>query len=202
MGGEIEHQNEADGGDGGERNARDARRDRRVIDGEADQSDEEGQPDARDMGGAHMPAAEVEIGEEEDHQRGREHGFGAGAPDAVGIGLGAEDLGPEAEIDADIGEHRPGQRGRRREDHRALDDEDDGQEQGQQAGDADDDALVERQAGDLVLVGFGLPQIELRQFRRLQLGDIGDGGAGVERQAEDVGVGRVLAFREECPGSR
>ena len=149
-----------------------------------------------------MPAVEVEIGEEEDHQRRREHRLGAGAPDAVGIGVGAENLGPEAEVDADIGEHRPGERRGGREDHRALDHEDDGQEQRQQAGDADDDALVEREARHLVLVGVRLPQIELRQIGRAQLGDIGDGRAGVEREAEDVGVGAVLALRAESPGSR
>ena len=43
MGGEIEHEDEADGGDGGERNARDAGRDRRVIDGKADEG-ERGRP--------------------------------------------------------------------------------------------------------------------------------------------------------------
>ncbi len=198
MGGEIDHQDEADGGDGGERNAGDARRDRRVVDGQADEREQEGQPDAGDMRGADVPAAEVEIGEQEDHQGGRQHGFGAGAPDPVGVGLGAEDLGPEAEIDRDIGQHRPGERRRRREDDRALDDEDDGQEQGEQAGDADHDALVERQPRGLVLVGFGLPEIELRQFRRLQLGHIGHGGAGIERQPEHVGVGRIFLFRRDA----
>ena len=57
----------------------------------------------------------------------------------------------------DIGEHRPGERGGGREDQRALDHEDDGQEQGEQAGNADDDALVERQAVDAVLVGVAVP---------------------------------------------
>ena len=60
---EIEDQDEADAGDGRERNARDARRDRRVIDGKPDEGDEENQPDGGDMRGAHMPAAEIEIGE-------------------------------------------------------------------------------------------------------------------------------------------
>ena len=65
-----------------------------------------------------------------------------------------------------IGEHRPGERRRGREDQRALDHEDDRQEQREQAGDADDDALVERQPVDLLLVGVRLPEIELRQVRR------------------------------------
>ena len=38
------------------------------------------------------------------------------------------------------------------------------------------------------LIGVGLPQIELRQVRRAQLRDIGDGRAGIERQTEDVGL--------------
>ncbi len=60
--------------------------------------------------------------------------------------------------------------------------------------DADDDALVERQAGDAVLVGVGLPQMQLRQLRRAQFGDIGDGRAGIERQPEHVGVGAFHAL--------
>ncbi len=181
--------------DGGERNARHARRHRRVIDGESDQCDKDRQPESGDMRSAHVPAAQVEISEEENHQSGRKHGFRARAPDAVGVGFGSEHFAPEAEVDADIGEHRPGQRGCGGKDHRALDHEDNGEEQGQQACDANDDAFVERQAGGLVLVGLRLPEIELRQLRRLQFGDIGDGGAGVERQQEDIGVVHVLLFR-------
>ncbi len=180
--------------DGGDRNARDARGDRRVVDRQADHRRHHQQPDQADVEEAHVPAAQIEIGEQEDDQRRADRRLDAGAPDALGLVVEAEDLSPEAEVDADIGEHRPGERRGGGKDQRAAHDEDDGQEQRQQAGDADQDALVERQARALVLVGVGLPQIELRQRRRAQLGDIGDGRAGIEGDAEHVGVELVLAL--------
>ena len=141
-----------------------------------------------------MPAIEIEIGEQE-HEQGRgQNRLGAGAPDAVGLALNAEQLVPEAEIDADVGEHRPRERRRSGEDHGALHHEDDGEEERQQARDADDDALVERQVGDLVAIRLRLPQVDLRQVRRAQLGDVGDGRARVQRQAEHVGAGDFLAL--------
>ena len=61
-----------------------------------------------------------------------------------------------------------------------------------QAGDADDDALIERERIELVFVGVGLPQIELRQVIGTQFGDEGNHGAGIERDAVNVGIGAVL----------
>jgi hypothetical protein len=55
--------------------------------------------------------------------------------------------------------------------------------------------MVEREAVDLVLIGVGLPQIELRQLVGAQLDDVGDDRAGIERDAGDVGGGAVLAVR-------
>ncbi len=195
---EVEHQHEADAGDGGEGKPCDAGGDRRVEHREGDEGEQKDQPRRGDARGADVPAREVEVGEEEDEERRRQRGLGTGAPDAVAGARHAEQLVPEAEVDADVGEHGPGECRRGGEDHRALHDEDDGEEQRQQAGDADDDALVERQARHLVLVGVGYPQRELRQVRRAQLGDVGDGGAGIERQAEDVGICRVLVFRRDA----
>ncbi len=194
----VEDENEADAGDRRQRNARDARRHGRVVDGEGDERDEEDEPSRGDARGPHVPAAEVEIGEEEDEQGGRQHNLRAGAPDAVARALRSEDLAPETEVDADVGQYRPGERGGGGKDHRTFDDEDDGEEQREQPGDADDDAAVERQAGDLVLVGFRLPEVELRQVGRAQLGDIGDGRAGIERQAEHVGIRRIVALGREA----
>ncbi len=141
-----------------------------------------------------MPAVEVEIGEKKHHQCRRKHRLGAGAPNSVGGRVGTENLVPEAEIDTDIREHGPSQRRRRREDDGSLDDEHNGQEQRQQAGNADHYALVKGQAGDFFLIGVWLPQIELRQMGCAQFGDIGDGRAGVEGEAEHVGVGTLLAL--------
>ena len=136
-----------------------------------------------------MPAIEIEIGEQEHQQRCCQDRFARGAPDPFGARRHVEHFGPEAEIDADIDQHRPAERGSGREHHAAFDHEQDGQEQRQQAGNADDDALIERQRIDFVLIGVGLPQIDLRQVVGAKLGDIGDYGAGIERDAEDSAVG-------------
>ena len=143
---------------------------------------------------AHVPAIEVEIGEQEHQQRRGQDRLAARAPDALGARRYVEHLAPEAEVDADIDQHRPAERGGGRKHHAALDHEQDGEEQREQAGDADDDAVVEREAVDLVLVGVRLPQIELRQAVGAQFGDEGDDGAGIERDAENVGGGAVLPF--------
>ncbi|MGX1423023.1 hypothetical protein AB7M59_003458 [Bradyrhizobium elkanii] len=100
-------------------------------------------------------------------------------------------LAPEAEVDADIDQHRPGQRRGGREHDAALDHKQDREHEREQARDADHDALVQRERVDLVLVGVGFPQIELRQLVGAQFRDIGDDGAGIERDAEHVG-GRAL----------
>ena len=195
VGREIDDEREAEHGDEEQRDAGDAGGDRRRKQRDRDQRAEEGEPADGDVGVAHVPAVEVEIGEQEHQQRRREDRFARRAPDALGARRHVEDLGPETEVDADIDQHRPAERRGGREHHAALDHEQDGQEQRQQAGDADDDALIERERIDLVLVGVGLPQIELRQVVGAQFGDEGDHGAGIERDAEDVGAGIVLPLR-------
>ena len=191
----MEHENEPDAGDGRDRYARDAGGDRRVVDRQSDDGGHQRQPDRGDMGIAHVPAPQVEIGEQEDDQRRAKRRLDAGAPYPLGFVLEAENLAPEPEIDADVSEHRPRQRGGGGEDQGAPDDKHRRQEQGEQAGDADHDPLVEREAGRLLLVGVRLPQVDLRQVRRPQFGDIGDCRAGIEGQPEDVGVDRVVPFR-------
>ncbi len=198
----MQHQREADGGDRRDRDARHAGGDRRVEHGKADERAEEDEPAGRHVAVAHVPAVEIEIGEQEDEQGGAEHRLGAGAVDAVGPRGDREDALDEAEIDARIGEHRPGQRRRRREDDRALDHEHDGQEEREQARYADDDALVEGEAVDLLLIGLRLPQIELRQVGRAQLRHERHRRAGVERDGEHVGVGAVLALGRVRPLAR
>ena len=69
-----------------------------------------------------------------------------------------------------------------------LDHEHDGQEDRREAGDAEHDAAEQGERVDIVAIGVRLPQIELGQFVIDQFGDEGDGGAGVERDLEDVGL--------------
>ena len=149
-----------------------------------------------------MPAAEVEIGEQEHQERCRQDGLAAGAPDPLGVVRHVEHLAPEAEIDADIDQHRPGQRCGRREHDAALDHEQDGEDEGQEAGNADHDALVQRERVHLVLVGLGFPQIELRQLVGAQFGDEGDDRAGIEGDAEHVGGRAVLPLGQVADRGR
>ena len=192
--GEAQDQQEAEAGDGRDRDSRDARRDRRIVDREPDDGRHQRQPGQGEMGIAHMPSAQIEIGEEEDDQRRADRRLDARAPDSLRGVFEAEHLPPEAEVDADIGEHRPGERRGGGKDHRAADHENDGEEQRQKAGDADQDSLVEGEAGRLVLERVRLPQIKLRQVRRAQLGDVSHGRSRIEGQAKDIGFRVVLAF--------
>ena len=195
---EIDDQQEARARDGRERNMRDAGGDRGVVPGEPQQREQEDHPERHDMRGAHVPTVEIEVGEQKHHERGGQDRLGRGAPEPVGFHADAERAREKAEVDADIGEDRPGERGGGGEDDRALDYDDDGEKQRQQAGNADDDALVERETCRAILVGVGVPEIELRQVGRAQFRDIGDGRAGIERDAEDVGVRIVVGLRREA----
>src|ERR1700737_3110351 len=149
-----------------------------------------------------MPAAEVEIGEQKHQQRCGQHGFAGGAPDPFGTGGHVQHFAPEAEIDADIDQYGPGQRDGGGKIDAALDHEQDGEHQRQQAGNADHDALVERERVDLVLVGFRLPEVELRQLVGAQFRYKSDDSARVEGNAEDIRGSAVLAFGAVAGGWR
>ena len=202
MGGKIDDEGKTGEGDQHQRYPRDARGDRGVEQRQRHQAPQEGEPPQGDVGVAHVPAAQIEIGEQEHQQRRGQDRLAGRAPDPLGIVRHVEHLAPEAEIDADIDQHRPRQRCCGREHDAALDHEQDGEHQRQQSGDADHDTLIQRERIDLVLVGFGLPQIELRQLVGAQLRDIGDDGAWVERDAKDVGGRTVLTFRTVAGGRR
>ncbi len=146
------------------------------------------------MGVANVPTAEIEIGEKEHEKGRRKDSFAGCTPYPLGASRHVKHLAPESEIDPDVHQHRPTECGGGRKHEAALDDKKDGQEQRQQAGNADHDAMVEREAVDLVLVGIRLPKIDLWQLVRPKLHDVGDHGAGIEGDAEDVGGGAILAI--------
>ena len=149
-----------------------------------------------------MPSIEVEIGEQEHHERCRQADLAAGPPYLLAVGRYLHDLVEEAEIHADIGKHRPGQRRGRREHRGPLDHEQDRQEQRQQAGNADNDAAKQRVGIDGVLVGFRLPQIDLRQLRRGELGHERHHRPRIERHQEDVGVDARLPVERKTLARR
>ena len=195
VGGEIDHEAQSEERDQDERKPRNAGGDRGIDQRDHHERRKAREPGQRDVHVAHVPARKIEIGEQEHQQRAGQDCLARGTPDALGARRHVEHLAPEAEVDADVDQHRPAERRGRRKHHAALDHEQDGQEQCQQSGDADDDAVVERKAVDLVLVGVGLPQVELRQPVGAQLCDVGDDRAWIERDAVDVGGGAVLLLR-------
>ena len=90
-----------------------------------------------------VPGAEPQERVEEDEQ-GRGHaGLGGGAVLRVLLGAHVEQLVPEAEVHAQIGQHAPREDRRRREDGLVVGGEHRGQEDGEQAGDAQHDAVEE-----------------------------------------------------------
>jgi hypothetical protein len=142
---EINDEPETRGGHNGQRNTRDAGGDRRIEHRNRGERAEKHEPERRDVRIAHVPAVEVEIGEQEHHQGGGEDRFARRAPDPFGVGRKIEHLAPESEIRPDIGEHCPAERRCGGKHHAALHDKQDSQEQCEQARDADDDAVVERE---------------------------------------------------------
>jgi hypothetical protein len=185
---QIDDQQDADGAGQCEREAGDARRDRGIVDRHAAEQHQADHPGKRRVTEMHVPAVEIEVGEQEDDERRRERHLRRRAPYALVARRDGDQLVQETEIDADIGEYRPGKRCRRRQHRGALDDEENGQEHRQQARDSKHDAAIERERVDRVLVGVRLPEIDLRQRRRRELGDEGDGRTGVQRDPENVGI--------------
>jgi hypothetical protein len=195
---EIGDQHDADRAGQGEGETGDAGSDRRIVDRDAEEQAEAKNPGERRIGKMRVPAVEVQVCEEEDDEACGEEHLRAGAPDALVPRGDADELGQKAEVDADIAEHGPGERGRRRQHGGALHHEEDGEEDGEQARNAEHDAAIEREGVDRVLVGIRRPEIDLRQIGRRQLRDEGDDRAGVERDAEDVRLVARLAVEREA----
>ena len=194
-------QHETDAAERCQHHAGDAGGDRGIVKGKREQAGQRQKRDQHHVAIAHVPPIEIEIGVEEDHHGDGDHHLRPGAVELIGPRADGEHLVPETEVYAEVGEHRPGQRCRGREHHRSLDHEQDGQEQGEKAGDAEHDAAVERVGVDAILVGVGLPKADLRQVACSELDDEGDHGAGVERHQEDVGVLTALPLRGETRNS-
>ncbi len=210
---EIGDEHDADRAGQREGETGDAGGDRRIVDRHAEEEREAEHPGERRVGEVCMPAVEVEIGEEEDDEARRQEHLGSCPPYALVTRCYGDELGEEAEVDADIAEHRPGERCRRRQHGGALHHEEDGEEHGEKAGDAEHDAAIEREGVDRVLVGIRRPEVDLRQVGGRQLRDEGHDRSGVERDAEDVRLlarlaveGKALAWGDRddalCPEVR
>ena len=147
-----------------------------------------------------VPGPQPQEGVEEDEQRCRHGGLGGGTVLRVLLGAHVEQLVPEAEVHAQVGQHAPGEDRRGREDRLVIGGKHRGQEDGEQAGDAEHDAVEKLAVPALLLVLDGLPQVEAREALGGELGDEGDGLAGLERQAEDVGTVVLDALGHKADG--
>ena len=172
--------------DAGERHPRNAGSNGRIEYGNGDQRRQRREPGDGDMRVTNVPARQIEIGKEKHQQCRRQDRLAAGAPYALGARRHVEYFAPETEVDADVDQNGPAERGRSRKHDRALHDKEDREKQREQTGDADDDAVVQGEGIDLVLVRIRLPQIDLRQFVGAQFGNEGNDRARIKREAKDV----------------
>ncbi len=141
--------------------ARDRGGDGRLVEGEEEEREEERGEAQREMNEAQMPAVQVEVDEQESGQRRRYARFGRGAQGRNAGGRQPEDAAHEPEIDEEIGQHRPGEGGRRRKHAAALDHEHDAEKDRGQRGHAQHDTAEQGEGIDVVAIGIGLPEIEL-----------------------------------------
>ena len=185
--GKINDKSEPEDRDARKRHPRNAGGNRGIEHGNRDQRCQCGEPRDGDVRVTNVPARQIEIGEEKNQQRRRQNCLTAGAPYAFGAGRHVEHFAPEAEVDADIDQYGPAECGCGRKHDRAFHDEEDREKQREQTSDADDDAVIQSEGIDLVLVRVGLPQIDLRKFVGTQFGNEGDYGARVERDAKYIG---------------
>ena len=91
-----------------------------------------------------------------------------------------EELVPEAKIDAQIGKHAPSKDGCRGKDGLVVGGKNHRQEDGKQPGDAEQDAVEELAVAGALLVLDGLPEVEAGEPVGEELGDEGDGLAGLQ----------------------
>ena len=94
----------------------------------------------------------------------------------------------EAEVDAQVGEHAPRDERRTGEDRLVVGGEDRRQEDGEQAGEAQHDAVEQQPVARIELVLERLPQIQAREAVGGELGDVGDGLPRLDGDAENVGA--------------
>ena len=182
--------------------ARKGGRQPRVEEGHGDEHELRRHPQQQQHAHEAVPGPEPQEGVEEDKQGRRHAGLGGGAVLRVLLGADVEQLVPEAEVHAQIGQHAPGEDGGRGEDGLVVGGEHGGQEDGEQAGDAQHDAVEELAVPALLLVLDGLPQEQAGEAVGGELGHEGDGLPGLQREAEHVGAVVLHALGDVADGGR
>ena len=148
----------------------------------------------------HAPDAQERIKEDADAERAG--GLGGRAINGVVVGAQLEQLVPEAELDAQVGQHAPRHERRSWEDRLVIGRIDRRQEDREQADDAEKNAVEQTAVTLLLLVGDRIPQIQAGHPLRRQLGDERDGLPGIDRDPENVGPIALDAFGHKADGRR
>ena len=92
--GEVNDYSKTENGDRQKRHPGNARCNRRLEQGEGDEGAQEGEPYDGDVGIAHMPAVEIEIGEQKDDKRRGKDRFARSAPNLLRVGRQRQILSP------------------------------------------------------------------------------------------------------------
>ena len=195
-----QQQDQEEAGDAEQRQhqASDGGGDRGLEEGKAEQRQEHHDQRQRQMDEAQVPAMEVEVDEQEAEQSRGDAGLGSGPERLHGAVGNAQQWSEHAEIDQQVDQHSPREGRGGREDAAALDHEHDGEEHRGQRRDTQHHAAEQGERVHVVAVGVGLPEVKFGQRAARQLGDEGDGGAGVDHHLEDVGLAVGEARRAEA----
>ena len=192
----------ADGGDADHGAAGKARGEARIDDGQNHEGELGGDPAPEQRLDPAMPQPDAKEAVEEEHEARSHSSLGSGAIDRNMLGIDREQLAPISEVDAEIGEHRPGDERGCREDGPVIGGEDRGQENGEEPGDAEQHAVEQHAVLLLRLVDFGIPQHEARHLPRGHLRGEGHGLPRLEAQAEHVGAVALHALWPEAERRR
>ena len=164
--GEKQRERAADGADDQERDARERRGEARIDDGNGDERELRDDPHREQHADEAVPERDAQKHRQEDDEAGGNRGLARRPIDGVVLGPELEQLVEEAEVDAQVGEHAPGDERGAREDRLVVGGEDRGQEDGEQACQAQHDAVEQQPVAGLELVVDRLPQVDARETVR------------------------------------
>ena len=169
----------------------------RVDHGDGDEGELRDDPHREQHADEAMPERDAQEHRQEDHEARGDRGFACRAIDGVVLGAELEQLVEETEIDAQVGQHAPGHERGAREDGLVIRREDGCQEDGEEAGEAQQNSVEQQPVARFQLVVERLPQVDVREAVGRQFGHVGDGAPGLERDAEDVGAVALDAVGHE-----
>ena len=186
-----------DGGRAGETRSK-----RGIDDGNDDQAELSADPEPEQRPDPVVPEPDAEERVEKQDEACGERRLGRGAIERASVGADREQLVPIAEIDAEISERGPGNERGGREDGPMVRGENRCEEDGKQAGDAEQHAIEQHAVLLLGLVDIRVPQREPRNSRRAHFGGEGYGLAGLEIEPEHVGTVALQRFGAEAERGR